>query len=681
MLWQRAIRDGDGVRWTLVRRVRDLTGVAALEKRLEQFETSGVTSGGSSSTEVSDDHARAAGTTLIDPTALHAAPAGPPSRNSDRDEARLEDRLRVLEAAHRREIFSTWAASVPLTRAPLVTVILATLAERPVALAQALRSILSQSYAQIEVLLITPAAATVPTEFVDEPRIREVVFGPPGIGRARNAGLAAARGEFITYADDDNTMGPHWVRALVAAFQVDSSIDVVYGARLHQRSPSGVDPVTPADVGRDVPAFWWFEESWDPAVLERFNPIDTGVLAHRAGLAEARWDEELAACDDWDLAIRLTAEGRVRPLPVLACVYTVSGPGRITDRFNTAEVRAEMVRRARAARPLRLLGVTHSFPRFTEYYVESELAALGPRFDVATASEYDADQRARSSFRRLGGVEVGLKAHRPDVVLVHFADVALRIRPLLAERNIPYALRVHSYDQVIAESHDFVADELCVGVWAYPEQIGAIPGAHPLPCLVHDLHTFPQPPMRRSGMAFTSACLPTRNWRVLASILEGLDGVERLVTLGTCPGYEDLVPLVGADLQSIDPRIRVACDLHHEDVIRALTFSSSSLYIESNNHRIGNPRSVIEAWLCGSIPVLPERPDARAFAGEFARYYSSADEAIATIRSIDVGGEAIEKEREANFDQAVDRFASPETLASFSNDLRAAYHSWAIAHR
>ena len=313
--------------------------------------------------------------------------------------------------------------------------------------------------------------------------------------------------------------------------------------------------------------------------------------------------------------------------------------------------------------------------------MESELAALGPRFDVATASEYDADQRARSNFQRLGTVAVGLDAHRPDLVLVHFADVALRIRPLLAERGIPYALRVHSYDRAIAQSHDFAADELCVGLWAYPEHVDAISGARPLPGLVHNLHTFPPPPMCRSGMVFTSACLPKRNWATLASILQGLDGVERSVILGTCHGHEDLVPNVVADLESTDPRIRVVCDIHHEDVIRALTFSASCLHIASSNHRMGIPRSVIEAWLCGSIPVLPESSEAREFAGDYARYYSSPDDAIALIRAIEVGGDSIEKEREANFDQAVSRFAAPEVLQRFSVELRAAYDAWAIAQR
>lgn len=502
-----------------------------------------------------------------------------------------------------------------------------------------------------------------------------------GIGRARNAGLAAARGEFVTYADDDNVMGPHWVRALVATFLADASVDVVYGARLHERIDVHFDPATPGDVERRVPAFWWFEEVWDPSALERFNPIDTGVLAHRAGLAEATWDEELTSCVDWDLAIRLTADGRVRPLPILACVYTVSGIGRITERHNTPEVRAEVVRRARAARRLRVLGVTHSFPRFTEFYVESELAALGPGFDVATASEYDADERVPSSFTRVGNVAEGVEKHRPDLVLIHFADVAFRVRPMLAERGIPYALRVHSYDVELARTHDFAADDLCVGVWAYPEHVGTLAGSRPLAGLVHDLQTFPPPPIDRSGLVFSSACLPKRDWSSLVSILDGLGGIERTVILGTCHGSEELAPSVVADIERTDPRIRVSRDLRNAEVIRALTFSSSCLHLGSTSHPIGNPRSVIEAWLTGSIPLLPERPDARAFAGGFARYYSSADEAIALVREIEIEGNALDKEREANYDQAAARFAAPDVLRRFSTELRDAYNSWSLTHR
>lgn len=310
-----------------MRRIRELTGVEQLEMRIESLTTPGA--------------------------ATHRC------RPRDHDDVicRLEERLdesttrlrlltaefeatrRALHAFERRSTFTEWVSSVPLRREPLVTVVLATLGHRPAELHQALASIADQSYGHFEVVVVSPGPV-LGDRFIADPRFREARVNMPGVGHARNVGLSHARGVYITYADDDNTMGAQWLRAVVWCFSTESEIDVVYGARLHEHEPGTkfVDP-----------AFWWFEGEWDPALLQQFNPIDTGVLGHRAGMAEAKWDEALVHCDDWDIAIRLTATGRVRPLPVRACTYTTSSSGRITARHSTPAVVSELQRRAREA--------------------------------------------------------------------------------------------------------------------------------------------------------------------------------------------------------------------------------------------------------------------------------------------------------------------------------------------
>jgi hypothetical protein len=55
-----------------------------------------------------------------------------------------------------------------------------------------------------------------------------------------------------------------------------------------------------------------------------------GAIAHRSGLAEARFDERLSRLGDWDLLLRLTAERDPLVLPAIACHYTTDAPNRIT---------------------------------------------------------------------------------------------------------------------------------------------------------------------------------------------------------------------------------------------------------------------------------------------------------------------------------------------------------------
>lgn len=639
--WTRAFRDGDGVRWAAVRRCRELFGIEDLERVV------------ASSTQTapaiverdSDDFADKVGSlTKV-----------------------IETLRNDLEAAGERELFTEWVASVPLVRQPLVSIVLATLGEREATLTQALQSIVDQRYENFEVVVVAPAGFSLPSKFATDGRFTVVTEARNGIGRARNLGLANCSGEFVTYADDDNSMGPHWLTAVVWAFTTDSEVDVVYGARLHQHVGGQSAP---------EPAFWWFERVWNAAVLPEFNPIDTQALAHRAGLSEAVWDEELPSCVDWELVIRLTASGRVRPLPVRACTYTTNSPGRITDRLNTVDVRDEVRRRAKSSRRLRLLAVSHSFPRSTEYYVESELEALRPRFEIALANEYEPFPGVVSSFPHLGSVEQGIDSHHPDLVLFHYADVALRNRDKLIEFGIPYAVRIHSYDANLAKSNPFASDPLFLGCWVYACDVKEINKSFELPSLVHDAHNWPQSFGGRSGVVYASSCLPKRDWNLVEEILVGLVGMERTMFLGTCHGSEDLPRRIVDQFRHADPRIAIACDVPNVDVVRSMTLASATFYSASSNHRIGNPRSVVEAWIAGAIPILPDSDDAHFFAGDHARYYTDAQQAIELIRELNDPGQDLRKERLANMNFALENFAAAEVLDRFANQLGQEFTKW-----
>jgi hypothetical protein len=633
----KVLSEGGNWQWAVVRRARDLIGVSALEVAV-----------GSNSSGPDQQGLSSMMTDL------------------QQQVAELSQRLVVcneeLRFAEERFVLADYLKTVPLSRTPLISVVLATKAERPGALRQAIASVFSQSYDRFEIVLVTTEPVDLGIHTGDQ-RIVLVIEPRPGISLARNVGLAAASGEFIVYADDDNTMAPHWLRSVVWALTTRGDIDVVYGARVHE-SVSG--PM------QWPPAFWHFERSWNPEVLQRFSAIDTQVLGHRAGLEEARWDESIPACVDWELATRITSSGRVLPLPVHACTYTTAAPSRITDEFNTPALRATIAGLAKKRRRLRLLSVVHAYPRHSESYVESELIALRSRFDISIATEWGpsaAQPDAVTAFPVFASVAEAIDRFQPEVALIHFADVAQRFQHVFQSAGIPYAVRSHSYDFEIAKAVAATVDPLRLALWVYPEYLESIPGALALPSLLHEAQEIPPSPGVRSGVVLASSALIKRRWPEILQLFASLVGIPRTMFLGESHGSQALPGELRVQAARIDPLINVQLDAKPLEIMRALTVTNTLIYDRPETHPVGNPRSVIEAWACGAIPVLPDHPECRRFAGDHARYFTSYTGASELIRELEECSASLGKERDANREYAIERFAHPDVHQRFANEF------------
>jgi glycosyltransferase involved in cell wall biosynthesis len=149
----------------------------------------------------------------------------------------------AIGLAENRARWSTWHAGLtpePLPApavvdaTPLVSICMAT-HNRPVQLAQALRSIEAQSYPRIELVLVDDASPL--PEAQAYLRTLEADFAARGwkllrnetnlyTGRTRNRAVSAASGDFVLLMDDDNAAFPHEVETLVRAAQA-SGADVV----------------------------------------------------------------------------------------------------------------------------------------------------------------------------------------------------------------------------------------------------------------------------------------------------------------------------------------------------------------------------------------------------------------------------------------------------------------------
>lgn len=128
-------------------------------------------------------------------------------------------------------------------------------------------SILAQSYADFELLLIDDASPDHCPEMCDawaekDPRIRALhpAKTGPGPSGARNAGLDAAKGQWLTMVDSDDTVAPDLLEKLLAGAERSGAELVLCNCR--PVTEDGAEHPLPADeqfakeTVLDVNAFW-----------------------------------------------------------------------------------------------------------------------------------------------------------------------------------------------------------------------------------------------------------------------------------------------------------------------------------------------------------------------------------------------------------------------------------------
>lgn len=140
------------------------------------------------------------------------------------------DRQISIRDGPERAFDRLFSQDVPrLTRGPLVSVVI-TAFKPDIGLITAARSILEQSWQELEVLVVddgSPAVYEPCLEQVEglDSRVRVVRLGENrGTYQARNVGLAIARGDFVTFQDSDDWSHPRRVETQVGPLLDDPSL-------------------------------------------------------------------------------------------------------------------------------------------------------------------------------------------------------------------------------------------------------------------------------------------------------------------------------------------------------------------------------------------------------------------------------------------------------------------------
>jgi glycosyltransferase involved in cell wall biosynthesis len=197
----------------------------------------------------------------------------------------------------------------------LVSVIVPTF-NRAHALGDTLRSVLAQTYAEFELIVVDDGSTDATPGLLDsirDPRVRVLRQENRGVSAARNAGISASRGELLALLDSDDTWHPAKLERQVRfmteggwAVSQTEEIWVRYGRRVNQ-------PRSHFKSGG-----WIFEISLGRCMV---SP-SCAMLTRAAWEGFGPFDERLPACEDYHLWLKIAARVPVGLLPERLTVKT-----------------------------------------------------------------------------------------------------------------------------------------------------------------------------------------------------------------------------------------------------------------------------------------------------------------------------------------------------------------------
>ncbi|ADI85775.2 glycosyltransferase [Geobacter sulfurreducens] len=223
-------------------------------------------------------------------------------------------------AIRRNELTPNYNAPLEISQEskPLVSVIVPTY-NRPDMLPDTLRSILAQTYVNIEIIVINDAGQDV------EQLVKEVAPGAfyichernKGLAGARNTGINHAQGKYIAYLDDDDIFYPEHVETLVT-FLEESNHKVAYtdASRAHLTMKDNQYTV----VKRDYPYSTDFD--YDQILVDNFIPVLCVMHEKSCTNDVGNFDESLKRHEDWELWIRMSRKFRFAHIPKITCEFS-----------------------------------------------------------------------------------------------------------------------------------------------------------------------------------------------------------------------------------------------------------------------------------------------------------------------------------------------------------------------
>ena len=187
---------------------------------------------------------------------------------------------------------------------PLVSVVIATF-NMAQYLPEALRSVLCQTYSNLEVHLVddgsTDGTQDAISPYMSDPRIHYHRQNNRGQACAKNAGLRLATGDYVAFLDADDKWMPEKLARQIPKFASSSKIGVVY-------SPAVFIDANGATINLEYAPTRYRGKVTTQLLFENFLCFPSAIVRRQCFQSVGMFDESLPMSIDYDLWLRLSTQ-------------------------------------------------------------------------------------------------------------------------------------------------------------------------------------------------------------------------------------------------------------------------------------------------------------------------------------------------------------------------------------
>lgn len=212
----------------------------------------------------------------------------------------------------------------------------------------AIDSVLSQSYRDLELIVINDGSTDGDYTALErlDPRVRVLDGARGGVSRARNLGMAKARGRLFAFIDADDLWVPGKLQMQVDYLEAHPDIGIVFG-EIHRWKP-GPDGTWPdpsavfpdaQTLARPNPEWsgWMYTRILMGCTLGMITPLMRQEVYRAAG----GFDESMERGEDYDFWLRCSRYARIQGFSAVMAIYRIhpaSAMHKMIDRNHLAEL-------------------------------------------------------------------------------------------------------------------------------------------------------------------------------------------------------------------------------------------------------------------------------------------------------------------------------------------------------